>query len=76
QTMHFFKKSSKNQTASAAPTPSQTPRTSLHEQRPSTMAGDHNQQQQQQNEQSRKVEQSLRDLIATAMHGGRNSFIV
>ncbi|KAG0196431.1 hypothetical protein BGX28_010102, partial [Mortierella sp. GBA30] len=27
--MHFFKKSNKNKTVSAAPTPSQTPRTSL-----------------------------------------------
>ncbi|KAF9910971.1 hypothetical protein EC991_005146 [Linnemannia zychae] len=70
--MHFFKKSTKNQTVSAAPTPSQTPRTSFHEQRP-TMAGDHKQQQQ---EQGRKVEQSLHDLIATAMNGGRNSFTV
>ncbi|KAG0070614.1 hypothetical protein BGZ90_012570 [Linnemannia elongata] len=70
--MHFFNKPSKNQTASATPTPSQTPRTSLHEQRPSTMAGDHKQQEQG----SRKVEQSLHDLIAPAMHGGRNSFFV
>ncbi|KAG0342009.1 hypothetical protein BG004_005788 [Podila humilis] len=34
--MHFFKKSNKNKTASAAPTPAQTPRTSLDESRPST----------------------------------------
>ncbi|KAF8946137.1 hypothetical protein BGZ47_001207 [Haplosporangium gracile] len=74
--MHFFKKSSNNQTTSAAPTPPQTPRTSLHEQRPSTMAGDHKQHQLQQNEQGRKVEQSLHELIATTMHGGRNGFVV
>ncbi|KAF9936545.1 hypothetical protein BGZ67_002224 [Mortierella alpina] len=34
--MHFFKKSSKNKTASAAVTPFHTPRTSLDESRPNT----------------------------------------
>ncbi|KAF9989743.1 hypothetical protein BGZ75_005107 [Mortierella antarctica] len=62
--MHFFKKSSKNKTASAAVTPFHTPRTSLDESRPNT--GNMTAKQQKEAQDA----EVLYSLISKALSGG------
>ncbi|KAF9325682.1 hypothetical protein BG006_010836 [Podila minutissima] len=64
-TMNFFKKANKNKTASAAPTPAQTPRASMEDTRPSTSTM--TKQQKQANDA-----ELLHSLMVKAMSGGYN----
>ncbi|KAF9413322.1 hypothetical protein BGZ94_000768 [Podila epigama] len=63
--MNFFKKSNKNKTASAAPTPAQTPRASLDGARPSTSTMT------KQQKQAHDAEM-LHSLMSKAMSGGHS----
>ncbi|KAF9379668.1 hypothetical protein CPB97_008840 [Podila verticillata] len=62
--MNFFKMANKNKTASAAPTPAQTPRASMDDTRPSTST------------MSKKKQvndaELLHSLMVKAMSGGHN----
>ncbi|KAG0320604.1 hypothetical protein BG000_003505 [Podila horticola] len=63
--MNFFKKANKNKTASAAPTPAQTPRASMDDVRPSTIT---------MTKQQKQVNDAelLHRLMVKAMSGGHN----
>ncbi len=65
--MHFFKKSSKNKTASASVTPFHTPRTSLDGSRP-TVSSNMTARQQKEAQEA----EVLYNLISKALSGGRN----
>ncbi|KAG0350074.1 hypothetical protein BGZ54_004059, partial [Gamsiella multidivaricata] len=64
--MQFFKKSNKNKTASAAPTPAQTPRGSMDESRPTAPVLTAKQQKQI------KDAEMLYSLISKSVTGGQS----